>query len=445
MTRELKPGVRSALHFFKQAGLERVLEQAWQKYREQSGIAGTIILKESTLREREGIDSLLARPLTSEGTLKISMQKLDQVLQGSGFRCTLLELLLAFFPQRQMVTRQEERERQQSGQERFRQRLEGIAVASPQSLAGRDWLLRGRYGLDWLYRRYKRISEQPEESWNQDIENIASVATALNRLPGRGEYQRLGLFAQACTGDPHAFDPNREAGRLLIYALVDHLLLKEQKAREIPQKREEHIHLYSEVGLLIDGISSNVAVAGLVSASFRAGQEDRWLAAADGRIVILPLRQLVDWSGCRANEERIYIIENPQVFEELVDQPWGERRPTIVCTAGWPGAAAYRLLDLLEAEEKEFWYSGDHDLKGMQIAATLLKRYKRARAWRFDIDSYQHALRVGGVPASEQELGALERLPHEFKEIVESIQQHQKWAYQEGIVNLLKQDIAVET
>nr|MDQ2717091.1 DUF2399 domain-containing protein [Chloroflexota bacterium] len=156
----------------------------------------------------------------------------------------------------------------------------------------------------------------------------------------------------------------------------------------------------------------------------------------------------------------IYIFENPQVFEEVIaglnhdDNPGAYQSyasngqatalPTLICTSGWPSAAALILLDLLMAQPpaNSLYYSGDFDLAGLQIAASLLARYPgRCHPWRFDPDSYLLAIHAEGATASASDLAALATLPDVFAPLVTIMQEQGHWAYQEGITHVLLEEV----
>ncbi len=116
----------------------------------------------------------------------------------------------------------------------------------------------------------------------------------------------------------------------------------------------------------------------------------------------------------------------------------------MVCTSGWPSTAALRLLQMLvdQSPSNCLYYSGDFDLKGLQIAASLIARYAgRCYPWRFDVESYAVALQAGGVAANAVELAALSMLPEIFAPLVTVMQEKALWAYQEGISQLLIGDV----
>jgi uncharacterized protein (TIGR02679 family) len=212
-----------------------------------------------------------------------------------------------------------------------------------------------------------------------------------------------------------------------------------------PQDRLQELELYSNASLLVDTISSNVAVFNLASATFHDGTPDQLLQAAGARVLILPLRQVFEWKEAMPKLPDIYVVENPQVFEEIIAATGQDSKSaTIVCTSGWPSVAALKLLDLLldASPHNRLHYSGDFDVKGLQIAAYLLARYpEQCALWHFDSDSYAVALQSDGIQARESDLDSLTTLPTIFSSLVATMRQKRKWAYQEGIAALLAKDI----
>ena len=66
----------------------------------------------------------------------------------------------------------------------------------------------------------------------------------------------------------------------------------------------------------------------------------------------------------------------------------------------------------------------------------------RCRPWHFDRASYELALQTDGVEVPAKELGLLNTLPGIFTSLATMIQEKRKWAYQEGIVDLLVKDVS---
>ncbi len=436
------PNVQKAVAFFRQADLARLLAKLREKYIELGQVGGQVLLEDSTPGERRNIASFLDKPSYANSSLKVKLVDVEKALQHS-FDCTLPELLAAFFSEQPLVTRQAKRAVHAMHQADFRAMLLSIATALPEGSRGKHWLQHGPHGQEWFYSRYKNA---PVEEQERQLQVVRYVASALDQLPGPGAPERLALFAQRTSGDPHALDADRAAGRLFLLALHD---LDQQEVSSptstSPRDRAQELYLYRGAGLLVDMISSSVAVFNLVGAVYHDGTPDPLIQAAGQRVLLLALRQLLEWKCVQPASEEIYVFENPQVFEEVVAKLGaGESLPTLVCTSGWPSAAALRLLDrfLEESPGNCLHYSGDFDLKGLQIAAYLAARYAgRCYPWRFDPGSYELALQADGVEARTSELHMLNALPDIFAPLVTLMQEKRKWAYQEGIVDLLVGDV----
>ncbi len=456
--------LQRAVAFFHQRGLERFLRALREKYIEVGHAGGTVILRDSTPSERKEVVTLLGKPAVQSEMLKISLQAFDEALRKSGFACTLHDLLVAFFPHEPLIPRKEQRAKRTELQGQFLIELKTIAMALSNGSRGQHWLIHGAHGIEWLFSRYKRLVTEHPEQQGEVLSTIHYVAYAVNQLPEEGS-ERLSLFAQRTSGDPHSLDRDREAGRIFLYALADLFF----EGTDLPtdtdqadlsdqyetlsasmfflQDGEGRQQLYLRARLHLDGISSYVTVFNLAGAIFIDGHRDPLLEVAHEQIQIFPLRRINTWQQAFAAQPRIYVVENPQVFEELVDG-WLEDareqtyKPTIICTSGWPSVAALKLLSLLLAQpENELYYSGDFDLKGLQIATYLIKRYARqCHPWRFDVEAYATALQAGGTLVQIKDISALQKLVDLFPSLVEAIQRHEIWAYQEGIAHLLASD-----
>ena len=436
--------VQKAVTFFTQANLHHLLAKLREKYIEIGRVGGQVLLENTTPGERREIASFLARPPYADSNLKIKLSDIEKALQHS-FNCGLPELLAAFFPDQPLVTHQARREAHAIHQADFRASLLSIASTLPEGSQGKYWLQYGQHGQEWIFSRFKNSHADEQE---RQLKLVRYIANVLNQLPEPDVPERLALFAQRTCGDPHALDSNMAAGRLLLLALNDlaqGLEASSSQRTKTPQDREQELRLYKDAGLLVDTVSSSVAIFNLANATYHNDTSDPLVQAAGKRVLLLPMRQLFEWKRLTPASTRIYMFENPQVFEEVIAAlESASSLPTLVCTSGWPSAAALRLLDQLleESPDNCLYYSGDFDLKGLQIATYLAARYQgRCHPWHFDATSYEIALKADGIEAPAGELKMLSALPEVFKPLVMRMQEKQKWAFQEGIVELLVNDL----
>jgi len=445
MSSSTSPNLQRAVQFFAQAHLSRLLTKLRERYIELGRVGGQVLLEDSTPEERRNIASLLSKSPYQDSTIKVRLADVDKALRQSGFACELPDVLDAFFPHQPLITRPEQRTARAEHHTHFRTALEAIVPELPEESQGRRWLVHGAHGLDWLFAQSKNQSAHVQA---QQLDVMHIVARALNALPSTHTPERLAIFAQRIAGDPHFFDADRTAGRLLRYALMD----LTQFATDTDNDNWQIADIYAHVGLLVDTLSSNVAVFNLAAAMYNDGTTDLLPQAAGERVLLLPLRQLLVWQSAASTTTAIYGFENPQVFEEVIAglsrSPVKRPLPTLVCTAGWPSTAALLLLDLLmgQSPAHRIYYSGDFDLAGLKIAAYLMERYpEQCHLWRFDANSYLQAMQNGGVMANARDLAGLQSLPEIFAPLVATMQEKGKWAYQEGIAHLLIEDITKHT
>ena len=461
---ESSPNPQKAIAFFQQPVWVRLLEAVYKKYMDR-GISGQVVLDQCTREEQREIARFLQRSLPITNRLSVRLADFQEALEQSSFACSLPELLQMLFPERPHITRLQQRTRQTHSHQQFYADLCALIDALPANSMGKYWLLYGKHGRDTLFRYHKNESRTAQEHFLQTLQIIVE---ALDQLPAPSSFFPLAQFSLQISGDPHFLDANTGSGRLFLSALADLRSLTASEAtrrenevasdvldQEIHPTEQEHWRplLYYEAGLLLDTVSSTVAVFHLRSAWNHTGQIDPLVEAAGARVLVLPLRQLLAWKKLLSVSKQIYLFENPQVFEVLIDtllqesmSPEGQREklPTLVCTSGWPSVAAFRLLNLLteSAPETLLYYSGDFDIQGLRIAAHLLARYpKQCRLWHFDPASYLVALHSRGAALDANDLTGLQKLPPPFAELSMYMQQRGQKAYQEGLVQALLEDI----
>lgn len=457
-----------AVAFFKEQAWSRLLAALHDKYMQQGDARGQVTLRACNAEEQREIARFLCKRITPQSDVTIRLADFQTALSESGFACDLRALLAAYFPERPQITQPERREQRAIAQQRFSDALAALADGLPDDSAGKRWLLSGEHGSAAIFRRYKN---EPLEAQEQLLRHLRVIVDALNHLPVPPAFERLSLFAQRISGDPHFLDAQTATGRLFLRALMDlarseypamsadsgtesEVLLSNERDRPSPEFTHWRLLLYYDAGLLLDTISSTVAVCHLASAEDAAGQPDPFVEHAGERILILPLRQLLTWKRLLPASKDIYLFENPQVFEMIIDtlisasvsRSGNERKPlpTLICTAGWPSVAALRLLSLLTESSPEvvLHYSGDFDLQGLRIAAYLLARYPhRCRLWRFDPPAYLAALHHQGAFLDDDERAGLQTLPAEFAGLSAAMRENGKKAFQEGILHLLLRSI----
>ena len=143
-----------AAQFFAQAGLSRLVTKIYEKYIEVGQVGGQIVLQDCTAHERRDIASFLGKPLSTNTTVKLRLAGIDKALLHS-FQCTLPDMLRAYFPEREIVTRAEQRAIHAEHQAHFHEALAALAAELPEDSRGRCWLQ--QVTRQYRFRRPRRM------------------------------------------------------------------------------------------------------------------------------------------------------------------------------------------------------------------------------------------------------------------------------------------------
>lgn len=374
---------------------ERLLAAARLKVRSLGGPRGNVDLPDLRPDERTAVEGLLGHRLRPGRTI-LSLTEIDAALRSSVFSCGLTEALEAYFDE-PLVTRADAEAQWQAW-------LAEIGRSLPASQPARLWFEAARDGRHPSHRLIKReYARDPTRA----AALVLATLRALADLPAeRRDGERLAVFANRLTGDPHAFDADHAAGRLLLSALGG----------------GERRLVLAGAGLAADGISSTVAAVGL-------------------RVpLIASLRELRTWDPPSPVPETVHGVENPSVFEDLLDL--GCRQP-LVCVSGWPSAAALLLLDRLVSGGARIRYGGDFDPRGLAIALWLRRRWpENLTLWRMDVADYEAAVRrAPGRHLTSRDRHWLERQTAGVEPLIAAMLATGHVAYQEALVDILGADI----
>ncbi|WDL98628.1 TIGR02679 domain-containing protein [Alicyclobacillus sp. ALC3] len=246
---------------------------------------------------------------------------------------------------------------------------------------------------------------------------------------------RLPILAAEVMGDPHGLDTNALAGRLFLWGMLhaqqadggtmqqselevgvaarlqrdrDDTSTGEQDSESGIDLSSESIRsVYERFGVTLDDISSTVYVAGWPGLSitpialtlFTVSSLDLGILPASGGEHSVGIPRVV------------FAVENPSIFGAIIDSARATQRPLphpIMCPSGQPSIAALRLCDAVCEAGGIIYYSGDMDVKGLQIAENLaLRCHGQLRPWRMSAPDYLEGLRDDSPCLSETELRQL--------------------------------------
>ena len=396
-------------YFSKNKGFSRSFRLMRDKWKSYGDVKGRICLNNPGEEEKRALEGLFSKSF-GEGDIVFSLKQFENALQATKYNgIGLTELLEIYFNEPLMSNRQIEEERLLRTYgffENLRQRI----------IEKKDHY----WSLEWFESVPKQFFSNAfsNKESSEDKENtILGVCSAIDYLFGAGNEKhlpvRLAVLAVKCIGNPHGFDRNVQAGRLLIRALRD---LEKKRANDNFKKYDEDgvefeqeedcinesagigyaesiLDLYIRNGIRPDDISSFTTLYGIdllndgvCHPAFRAfiDRNEQY---------VVTLSNLQGITEVRPVNKKVYIVENQGVFSELC-----ERCPeaSLICTSGQFKTASALVLSLIaggkrvDESEFEMYYSGDLDPEGLDIALRLKRRLgDKLQFWHMDRYDYE--------------------------------------------------------
>jgi uncharacterized protein (TIGR02679 family) len=350
-------------------GPAKILAQARQRIEERGTVAGTLDTA-LTADERQQVGRLLGlRWAASEQ--KVTVAALERALgeRGSNLRS---------MAEGDKPLRDRRAERAQARAARDEELENARAALTEAGVAA--------HVAAWLtaLRRPKTTAEPLTALMRQ-------TARAFVRLPGPDqEPVSLAAFAAQVAGDPHALDKDRELGRIV--ALLAEAItldaaepgcdLASRISATAATSSERWRAAWESHNVLCDQVSSLVLTLNLRLTGTAPAAALTTAAAAAGEPVWLTLRSLKgQWLPDPSAEQAVYVCENPAIVEAAAEQypPCA----ALICTFGWPSAAAIWLIEGLHHAGTRLLVRADDDPAGQRIVAKVLQHAPTADLWRY--------------------------------------------------------------
>ena len=482
---------KEAYGYFKGTpGFSRAFKEMRKKWRSYGRASGVVKLPEASEEERRALEGFLGRSLETpsgksagksaeKGTLSFSMQEFENALQETRFAGLDLQQLLELYFGEKMKTRTQQRAEKEEQLRSFFEDCRKVfldkAEGTPEFYVPADWITAAyeqkAYGYQILLREWNRDPREAEKlvmaAGRALGEVVPSEGAALEEGDaleandpwregeaqgggasdddGDGDRDRdrdrdgvmLAVLAAGVSGNPHLFDRGTAAGQLFTCGLCWH------SGTPFPASAEGLAALYGKYGILMDEVSSMVAVFGL-----HLEQRGRLHPGAEGFLqarepFVLMQKNLDGVTRAYGEGRCVFVVENEMVFSHLI-RACGDRPAlpsAILCTMGQPRKAAWQLLDLLAGEDMEVYYSGDLDPEGMDIADRIWKRHpEQVRIWRMGPADYERSASEEVV--DDRRLSMLRRLKNpQLLETAKLLLKKKKAGYQETLLDEMISDI----
>jgi uncharacterized protein (TIGR02679 family) len=415
--------------FQNELGYHKLFVRFREKYRSFGRIGGSVKIDDFSESELESIAGFLAvSPELLKEKRKVSLKAFEEQLAKTNLEDMKLLPLLELYFDESLISKAEEKTVMANDEKDF---FEGLMKEYSELAWWFQSILQKKHDTRFIQTLYKEDKK--------DLKNkLVTVAKAFQLLPTSGKFERLPLFSQKVTGNPHSFDRNQVAGKLLLHLLATEWSIKE-KVEVFQVKQAEVVNeLLLQYGLLRDDLWSFVTCRGFTALKNDI-EHPVWKAAAEtGTVMNIPVRELVTVDKISPLiGKTVFVLENSGVcsaiMDEIEDQP-------IACTHGQFKVASWIFFDRLIEAGCTIYYAGDIDPEGLLMADRLKKRYpKNVVIWRMDSSSYLNAKSEETI---EDRIKQLKNLDDELlKMTADTMINHGFAAYQEGLVDLLIADI----
>lgn len=421
--------LEEAVCYFKQRRIyEKIFRMMKQKYESLGHLGGTVVLTKLTKEEKADLSGFMQKDYTENKTISISVSSFEKAMRKSKFETLSLEQILTSYFREPLIGNKEKDRKEQEEKEQFFSEILSTCRESKGTLWLQKILRKERRGYELLMQHYRENRESLKAV-------LFSVLKAMDNLPvhlNREKKYAIPVFAAKITGDPHFFDAGTLAEKLMVLYLENLFLDQDLWNTEMIEKKTQ---LFFRAGLLKDDLSNDTLVHGI-----RAWKSEEELHMGiegffrEKEPMRLTLRTLANVTCVKAREGKVYVVENPAVFSDLV-----ERYPekTIICSNGQPRLSTLLLMDLL-AKSHEFYYAGDFDPEGLLIAQRLKERYQsKLKLWNYETKWYLQYM--SNQTLSDMRLNKLKNLYlDELQEMKGAMLEQKKATYQEAMLEQLK-------
>lgn len=438
-------------YFRKRPAFRKLFEGMREKYASLGYLGGTVILDSLTQEEKRVLGGFFRKDYQGKKRVSISAKQFCSCLAESRFAGIPPESILEAYFGEPLIAKKEERQRDERQRETFFWEL----IAAYKGTIGGKWLeavLKERKKGYYIFRRkYRDDPEKLRDITRRVMNGINSLS-----LPAIGRHlsitfgeidleedknkkskrnmRSLAVFAAEASGNPHSFDSGTTEEKLLFAFLSDYFSRSDDPEEPaLLSETEQKNRLLFQAGILKDDLS-NMTLAYGIRGWKNDGELHRGLEGyfQENEPAQITLRTLGNLCYANAQQEDVYVLENPAVFSAVI-----EKYPACaaVCACGQPGLATLILLDLLK-ENHTFHYAGDFDPEGLLIAQNLKERYgSKLTLWNYQVEWYEKYL--SDTVLEDFRLKKLEKIYlEELQEIKQCMQKEKRAAYQERMLSI---------
>ena len=412
----------------------RLLKGIKNKYISLGEIKGNVIINNPDKSEKQLLSGLMKKDYSSNKTISINLQTLQQRIDNSKFCGASLKGMIYEYFKEEIITKKECKGQYEIELEEF---FKDIINENIDTLIY-SYLKEIISTKNDIFHKWKKYYNKDKRELKIALINACK---GINNLPK--QKMSIPAFASNLTGNPHLLDKNTLCGKVFI------MLMCYIKKIKLPQNSEELAEIYYNNNLLIDDVSNMVLcknITGFIEDEEIIKDNQKTIKyiqhsglcgfANNNEPIYLNLYNLSNIAFLSENGKykKVVVMENPTVFMEVFQRCKRKDFP-LICTYGQVKLSALILLDMLVDKKYKIYYSGDIDPEGIGIADRLKNRYKQNLYFLgFDLKTYKHNL--SNVELSEERLKKLNKIKSDdLQQICRELRVIKKASYEEKNIN----------
>lgn len=427
-----------ALYFKKNKAYTRMFMEMKKKFIKYGKLSGKIFLENLSEAESSALGAVFGRSLLS-GDFAFYISQLQTALNETKYCGVEAEALVEKYFNEKILSNGQKREKKTELNKRFWETL----LYEAGSRFGKDaggtlWLNEVREQRKYGYQLIIREREKSSDDIKEVLMEVCCALAYLSQRDRNGKKNvRLAVLGAEITKNPHYFDRQNAAGRLLISALCFTYKTEEPKAQE------DVLALYYMAGIMPDDISSYTTCYGIHFYEDDKEHEAYRYFIRKGEKYVLTLSNLNRLTRADSSRKKVFIIENQMVFSQVCEEMGGEEY-SVVCTSGQLRTASLYLIDLLLKSGCKLYYCGDIDPEGIEIADRVIARGPgQIFPWRMTAEDY-YCSRSNEI-LTEKRLRRLDKITNgQLRELTQLLKTEKRAGYQEHLIDLMVEDIKVE-
>ncbi|MDD6490595.1 MAG: TIGR02679 domain-containing protein [Clostridia bacterium] len=429
--------LNSCVNYFKSKnGYNRAFEQMKKKWRHYGRSAGYIILDNPSDSEKELLGGFLGKDFNNTEKIKFSMSDFEKALSETKYKnITLYDLLETYFGEKLITNKEYKTEKINEKSDFFSAIIKRISSEYGDECSSVRWLENIRKNKNYGYKLIISEYEKSKAETENIIYNVCSAFEYLNHISENGI--RLAILAAEITRNPHYFDRNLVAGKLLIQ------LLSFLQNKSGNMSAEEILQLYYSYGIKPDDISSFTTAYGIRLYTENGIHQAYSEFIKNKESYVITLSNLGKITGADCESKKVYVFENQTVFSHICEE-LKDMKISALCTSGQMKTASLLLIDMLCRSDCEIYYSGDTDPEGILIANKIICRNpQKIRPWRMTVQDYYDS--ISDKPVTDERLIQFDGVTDtRLFDVCTAVKKEKLAGYQEQLIDKMIEDIKTE-